>query len=41
MMCDDATYFYILAKDGYDPCDMYETCDECPYHREEEGDDDA
>ena len=34
MMCSDEVYFFIKGRDGADPCDMYESCDECPYHRE-------
>lgn len=36
--CPDETYFYIKGRDGADPCDQYESCEECPYYKPEEDD---
>ena len=36
MMCSDEKYFRLKQEYGADPCDQYDSCDECPYHEEEQ-----
>lgn len=39
--CSDERYFFIRARDGADPCDQYDSCEECPYHEKEESEDES
>ena len=35
--CREETYFFIHGQLGMDPCEIYESCDECPYNDPEKG----
>ena len=36
--CKEEVYFFIHGQ-GLDPCELYETCDECPYYDPTKGED--
>ena len=40
--CPDEKYFFERAKTGVSPCELYESCDECPCYspEAEEGEED-
>lgn len=37
--CADEKYYFHKAELGHSPCDGYDSCEECPYYKPQESED--